>query len=324
MNRLSIASLLSLFIFCGSWTFSTILLFLLYNGVISFSYLAIICLNFLLTYYTYGLTGVLYMAVSLVTMMGCGFMYWSNISSDSVKIAINNSVSNLNNISFINTSTKTLCESGIYKRLINGLEVMSNYRKEFTRKIYNNYLTQNRIDVVKNSLIKASDLFDCFCAYMYVYLCMMRTYTQNLPVFKNIYFVFDQIVESKTNFDSFKDFHNLSIRPINIPEVSLTLGVKNSTSSSGSRGSSGSSGGGIKNIVNGPDINSDIFGEINDMSKQFKTMSPEQLKQMDEMAKQIFQGMGSNNGMNFMGMFDDMQKMDQSSTNPKSIKNQKK
>ena len=85
MDKLTIASIISLFILLGPGTASLGMIFLVLTQSVTLNYMTLFNLTNLLTYYFYGLLGIFYIYVCSLSLIGSGYMYWYDLSLHDLK-----------------------------------------------------------------------------------------------------------------------------------------------------------------------------------------------------------------------------------------------
>lgn len=354
MDKLSLTLLELLFVFGGSGLTATMLLFFLITGVVTLNCGTLFSLTTLFTYYFYGLFGLLYTMISSLSFLLCATMYWYELSFDDFKKSANNMREQT-----IKDLPQELEAEKINNDLDDKLQVLRKYLNKY--KVLGQTfvrdklkLTDERIEKYQTSYKKISSKYDTVIDTLYNYLKKLRTLTENVPGFKFVYNVYDEILQFKTLLESIrsmnKSMYNMphelqedfnTTQQVKTPknsttssstETSTNISTDTETSEESTTATTIKPSTSPKNkdfnplkspIFTLPSENMNDLKELEEMQKKFNAIPPDEKQKMDEMAMQLFGNMKLNDVITMMGGIEAMSGTT-SSTSTTSGKNSSK
>lgn len=235
-------------------------------------------------YYIYGIIGTIITSIFTMCFICCGIMYWHDMTYEDIKKEIQK----------ISDEEKTK-DFLIYKQKIIDLYplMFTNHHEKiimYKNSCFNYYkMVSIKFDIIYNEITYCSQQF--------------RIATNDMILFKYMYMLYDKLYEGIneffTFFESLKNLYKISRKMNDIPDQLLQNFKENKING---------------NILDG--FNDAKMNEIIKMNEQFeKNMSPQQKKQMDDLAKQF---------MNDLNMSDVFNMIDNIDSSKDSIKNRTK
>jgi hypothetical protein len=302
MDRLSLTLLLLLFIFSGSGLTVATLLIYLFTGIATLDHVTLFSTSTLLTYYFYGLFGLMYLFGCVITIVVCGLMYWLEMSLDTIRQQANDMHNQANEIHIVNNNVNNTISDQTFdidpriKRFQKyGNDIVTLFRQK-TR------LTDEKITLIRNYYILMSSRFDIFTTWVIKYITRFRELTQDITGLKLAYYLIDKFFLYKETIESYRTLHKVS-RDLqskfpyihNQRAVSPTTIIDNTTDNT-------------NNNINTPNIfnqtqSGDPFGMFGDMidikniQRQMENITPEEKRIMDEMAMQMLGNMMNLGGL---------------------------
>lgn len=197
MDKLLIAILGFSFI-SGAGLTSAILLTLLFTGCVKIDCQTLFGISSLLTYYFYGILGLIYITLFSMAMIASGIMYWYEMSIDDMKknaLILNEQIDKEHNL------------DGFDKKLL----YLNNCKKESIETFYKKTgLTEQHLTTIKSGYSDLSRRFNKLCDITYNYMYMFRNSTNDIAGLKILYSIYDLICEYKENIETVRSLHNLS------------------------------------------------------------------------------------------------------------------
>lgn len=296
MNRLLTALLAMIFIFGGSGYFCLTLLIMILTGILPFDSTTLLLKNIVLTYHLYGLVGMCYIMLCFLSLVACFLTYWFDMSFKDLKVKLQE----------LNDSTKdetTNTEKGpteIEKKINKFLELKHNIITTVYDKVK---FAEKYLIKLKSVCEYLSRIFDKICYMIYSLTCKVRMMTNNVVVFREIYYVYDQMCKFKKNIEMIKSMYCASQDALD-DELVISDKDTNSKSKLDMKDSLGLFG------DMGMDLD-ELKKEMNEMSSQYKSMTPEQKKEEANKAFDAIKNMFNN--VNFDAMMNlDMSKFNKS------------
>ena len=191
MDKLSTSIILLLVLFYGSDTAFLCLAICIMFGFAPIDHITMLSLCGLFTCAFYGALGLVYIAFSLLVIIGCAFMYWYDFSLDTVlqKLAEMQTPANTSDTLVTQSNDKCTLSRYIYTKL-----GVSDARIEKNNAIYNGI----------------SHRFDAILCYMWQYCVKFRQITEHLIMFNKIYYIYDLIISAKNSIETIKALHKAS------------------------------------------------------------------------------------------------------------------
>jgi len=315
MSRLLVTLLTATTIFFGFGVSSFNLIMLMMIGLIKLNYLSLLSLILMLTCHFFGLFGMFYLFTVSGCLVSCGLMYWYDLSIDDIIV---NTSKFVNNPTFNNISNETETDSKNVQ-----IKSIDSYRVEYVNKLCSKFNIKDEIiEKSKKKYEQLSTAFDTMYSDFTIYMAKFRESTRDIVGLNYVYTGYDSVMKMiglletvKNTFKTLRTADNMlknktiqSIQP-----VSDTNESKSSTRSNDNLDLNlGLDLGGISGLG---------MGDFKDMQKQFDSLTPEQKKDMDEMAKQMLSGFGGLDQM--MSMFGGMPGLSNMKLNNKAKKKKK-
>lgn len=163
----------------------------------------------LVTYYFYGLFGLIYLLGSTSVLILCGIMYWYELSPDDIKqhmikyvesdpesVEVNKQITQYNQ--FVNKQI-----SFVFQKI---------YLTESNLNTINRYYNHicSYFPMINKYYTLTSSYYDNICSATYGYMKQLRIITSDIPIIKNIYFVYDKLIVNIMNIETLRLFHKLS------------------------------------------------------------------------------------------------------------------
>jgi hypothetical protein len=359
MDKLSITAFILLFIFSGAGLPSLLLLSLLGTGKIALNYLNLFSLINLLTYYFYGFFGMIYLFISSLALMVCGFMYWYELSIDEFKKeaeemrikALNDSETikpdvpaNVTGVTMTNEVTKTKLDVQLERAKV----FFDKYKGlcfDFLEKKLG--FTSKRMEKISNVYTKISSYYDNFVAMVYNFLLKFKNATKNVVGLRSLYYLDDQLVICRDSVNSLRTMHKAA-RDMQIEQNNIFMKMQDQLQSleqiqsleqlqsqeqsqfleqNRTPKSSGDSKDKITDLDKLPSRSNTSkfasFEELEKMQKQMESISPQDKQNMDELALQLFGNMKLNDMVNMMGGLGAMSNANNINTNTSNNSNNK-
>lgn len=195
MDNLSNTILLLLFLTGHSNILTFILSLLILSGILDITYISMCIMTLLCIYNLYGLTGVCVLFISIISFIVSGYMYWSCVS-----INVFGKIFSVDNNTIVNQ---------VYEKT--GISISS----------------IERIRTFYNTL---SESYNTLCSFVYKRLLYLRTITENIFGFRQVYTLYDNCINLKYKFDVLHDMFNLN-NQLTIPDniVSSSTQIINET-----------------------------------------------------------------------------------------------
>ena len=295
MDRLSVAILVSLFLFSGSGLASATFLAYIFFGVASIDHVTLFSLCSLLTYNFYGLLGMFYVLMCSLTLIACGLMYWYEMSVDDLKKKASEMQTQVGDKNSDGSQTGAIDER---------LKVANDYKNNLLGTFWlKTGLTEERRAKYWEHYLTASNKFDTFYVFATAYASQFRDLTKDIPVLKTLYYAYDQFFVYKQSIESVRALHKLSRNLTMPPSQPQTRGASSNVSVDSNSESSTSS---------APPVDlGAMFGGLNmpdmeEMQKQMENMSPEEKKRMDDMTEQMMKNMNLGDMMKMFGGIEGM------------------
>lgn len=272
MDNLSIAILCFSFMFSGAGLASAIMLSMLFSGTAVLNHVTLFWITTLLTYYFYGFFGLLYVVGASLALIGCGTMYWFELSVDDMKqkaLELKNEQDNMNsngdNHSFPDIDKK--------------LAVLNQYKTSGINALCQRAgLTPDRISRIKEYYNVSSVRFDNFCNLVYEYACQFRETTKDISGLKNVYELYDWIMVFKKNIESIRSLHKMT--------RSLQSAFPGQVSQGSGKGRSTTNDSINMNLTN-TKRGKGVSDPMESMDQMFSNMKPEDI---ESMMQQMFGG----------------------------------
>jgi len=200
MNRLLTALLAMIFIFGGSSYACLSLLMMLLTGIIPFDSTALLLKNVILTYHFYGLVGIFYVMMCFISLVACFVTYWFDMPFKELKVKLQE----LNDSTKDEKNNTEKVQTELEKKINKFLELKDSITATFYDKIlfYEKYLVK-----LKSCCEYLSQVFDKICDMIYSVMCKVRVMTENVIVFREIYYVYDQMCKFKKNIEMIKSMY---------------------------------------------------------------------------------------------------------------------
>lgn len=218
MDKLSIASLLFLTLAGGSGIGSFILLSQLITGIVPIDHTTLFSLFILLTYSFYGFFGLFYVTLSALVVIGCGLMYWFEMSMDDVKDKLiemqiqalkTETENNQNNQNNQNNENN---ENEIQKRI----DQMKTMRQGFLTVFWTKTgISEERRNQMFEFYSAISSKFDLLMQIVIDNIQKFKNMTQNIVPFNKLYILIDGLFLFKQSVESLRSMHKLarSVQP---------------------------------------------------------------------------------------------------------------
>lgn len=293
MDNLSIAFLVFLFILSGPGLSSVGLFSMLFTGFVQANHVTIFSLVSMLTYYFYGLFGMMYMAVCSMAYIMCGMMYWFEMTFEDMRKKadeMREQTSDESNSDVSETDTPSSFDRKIQE--------FNEYRTAGVKTLYEKLgLTEERRKAYENMYSTYSTYFDNIVDGVVTYIARFREMTNEIAGLKTVYYIYDQLVEYKKLLESIRAMHKISRTMTGFmpsPKDSRTTNTSNARDPIPALGSLGRQGGfgGLGGLGGLDGLMNDV--DMADMQRQFSQMSDAEKKQMDDMARQMFGNMNLN------------------------------